>query len=49
VQAKNFNQQIFVSSHGQFVELYWMKDGRNLPIDNLPFLNPLAKVPVRLP
>jgi double-stranded uracil-DNA glycosylase len=48
VQAKYFNQQMSVPSHSQLAELYWMKDGRSLLVDGLPFPNSPTKVLKRL-
>src|ERR1035437_9494356 len=48
VQAKSLNQRMSAPCHGQLAELYWMKDGRSLLIDNLPFPNSLNKVLRRL-
>jgi hypothetical protein len=41
-------QQMSVPSHGQLVELFWMKSGRSLLVDGLPFPNSPTKILKRL-
>lgn len=48
VRAKNLNQQMSAPSHSKLAELFWVKDGRNLTVDGLPFPNSVTKVLKRL-